>query len=59
MLDSVELRQEIDHGLSIDGVPTSPTHEKGQEPPLKLFMRCAAISATAVLLLILSDKVQA
>jgi len=48
MLDSMELkRQEMDHGLSIDGVRTCLTHEKGQEPLglLKFFMRCAAISA--------------
>jgi len=48
MLDSMELkRQEMDHGLSIDGVRTRLTHEKGQEPLglLKFFMRCAAISA--------------
>ena len=36
MLDSVELRQEIDHGLSIDGVRTSPTHEKGARAPTQI-----------------------
>ena len=37
MLDSMELRQEVDRGLSIDGVRTRPTHEKGARAPAQIF----------------------
>ena len=37
MLDSIELSQEIDHELSIDGVRTHPTHEKWSRAPTLIF----------------------
>ena len=59
MFDSTELRGNRLWAIHLMGSGPAPHTRRGKSPYSIFYMRCAAISATAVLLLILSDKVQA